>query len=365
MKKKWLSIFMCAVLVCMSLTACGGSKKSSSKDTVTSSTKITKKYKGQELNVFLWPEYIPDSVISNFEKTYGVKVNVSTFSSNEEMLSKYQSSKAGTYDVLNPSDYMVEYMQKKNLLAKLNKKILTNFDNLDSQYMGQFYDKNNEYCVPFAPGIINIAYDSSTVKSKITGLSELFKSKYKSSLVVLDDPKIVVGMVNKSLGYSLNETDKTKLSNTKKKLMELKKNIYSLKFEASQEMILSGECSMGYIFNGNTAMAQMENDKIKAVFPIEGSYKWIDNLVIPKNSKKQDLANTFINYILDAKVDEKIRTEIPSTDPNKAGWELVSDEIKDTALTIPSDAWKKSEYAQNLDEATNKIYNNMYAEFTK
>ena len=172
-------------------------------------------------------------------------------------------------------------------------------------------------------------------------------------------------IININLGYSLNETNKKNLENTKEKLMQLKKNIYSLKFEGTQEMLLSGECSVGYIFNGNTAMAQMENEDIKAVFPEEGSYKWIDNLAIPKNSKKQELANTFINYILDAKVDQRIRKEIPSTDPNKAGWELASEDLKKTALDIPKSAWKKSEYAKNLDEDTNKIYNNMYAQFTK
>ena len=364
MKKRWLSFIMVMVMICLSFAGCG-SKKSSKKKEVTSTTKISKKFKGQELNVFLWPEYIPDSVIKEFEEAYGVTVNVSTYSSNEEMLSKFQNSAAGTYDIVDPSDYMVEYMAQKGMLAKLNKKILTNYKNLNDQYLGQFFDKNNDYSVPFAPGIITIAYDSNAVDKKITKLSELFDSKYKSSLVVLDDPKIVVGMVNKSLGYSLNETNKKNLQNTKEKLMQLKKNIYSLKFEGTQEMLLSGECSIGYIFNGNAAMAQMENEDIKAVFPEEGSYKWIDNLAIPKNSKKQELANTFINYILDAKVDQRIREEIPSTDPNKAGWELASEDLKKTALNIPKSAWNKSEYAKNLDEDTNKLYNNMYALFTK
>lgn len=364
MKRKWMYFIVCAVLLCISLTACGG-KKSDDKIKLGDNTKVTDKYKGEELNVFLWPEYIPDSVIKSFEDTYGVKVNVSTYSSNEEMLSKYRNSAEGTYDILNPSDYMVEYMVQNNMLAKLDKKILTNYKNLDEKYLGQPFDKNNEYSIPFTPGIVDITYDQSQVKGKITKLSDLFDSKFKSSLVVLDDPKIVIGMVNKSLGYSLNETDRTKLANTKKRLMELKKNIYSLKFEASHELLLSGECSAGYIFNGNTAMAQQENENIKAVFPEEGSYIWIDNFVIPKDSKKKDLANTFINYILDANVDKEIRTEIPSTDPNKAGWKLVDDDLKKTALTIPKKAWDKSEYAKNLDEDTNKLYNDMYAEFTK
>lgn len=118
------------------------------------------------------------------------------------------------------------------------------------------------------------------------------------------------------------------------------------------------------MFNGNVAMAQMENDSIVPVWPTEGGYIWIDNMCVPFG-KKQDLANTFINYVLDAKVDAKIRAEIPSTDPNKAGWALVSDKLKKTALVIPKDSWDKGEYAASLDDATTEIYSEMWTEFTK
>ncbi|MGN0484309.1 MAG: spermidine/putrescine ABC transporter substrate-binding protein [Lachnospiraceae bacterium] len=357
MKKKLISVLLCITML-VSFAGCGGKSEEKTE-------KVTDKYDGQELNAFLWPEYIPDSVIQDFEDAYGVKVNVSTFSSNEEMLSKLQNSAAGTYDIVNPSDYMVEYMIENKLLAKLDKTALTNYKNLDEQYLGQDYDPQNEYSVPFAPGEIILAYDKTAVSDKITGLNDIFDKKYKSSIVVLDDPKIVIGLVNKSLGFGLNEEDEGKLVKTKERMMQFKDNVYSLKFEGTQDMLLNGECSLGYIFNGNVALAQMESDDIVPVFPEEGSYIWIDNLCIPEDSKKQELANIFINYILDAKVDEKIRTEIPSTDPNKAGWELVGDDLKDTALTIPKDSWEKGEYAANLDEKTNTTYTNMYAEFTK
>jgi spermidine/putrescine-binding protein len=118
------------------------------------------------------------------------------------MLSKFQNSADGTYDILNPSDYMVEYMKDEGLLAELDKDILTNYDNLDEQYMGQFYDEDNTYSVPFAPGIVNIAYDSSVIKDDITKLST-YLTIVQIISCHLDDPKIIVGMVNKCLGYSL------------------------------------------------------------------------------------------------------------------------------------------------------------------
>lgn len=360
MKKRAFCVSMAAVMAVsmFSLTGCGESSTDSAE------LAADGKYEGEELNCFLWPEYIPDSVISEFEDQYGCKVNVSTFSSNEEMLSKFQNSADGTYDILMPSDYMVEYMIEQGMLAELDKDILTNFDNISEQYLGQFFDEDNTYSVPFAPGEIIIAYLKDEV-DEITSFDDLFDSKFASSIVVLDDAKIVIGMVNQSLGFSLNESDPDKLAQTNERLQAFKDNVYALKFEASQEMLLSGECTVGYIFNGSAALAQMEDDNIAVCFPETGSYKWIDNMCIPANSEKQELANEFINFILNAEVDAEIRAEIPSSDPNGAGWELVDDSIKDTALTIPAESWNNSEYAANLDDETSQTYTDMYAEFTK
>lgn len=359
MKKKLLAIGLCLSMTA-AMTGCGGS------DSGGGELAAGGAYKGQELNLFLWPEYIPDDVIGDFEKQYGVTVNVSTFSSNEEMLSKFQNSADGTYDILNPSDYMVEYMIGEGLLAELDKEKLTNYGNLDEQYLGQFFDVDNTYSVPFAPGEFIVGYDSSVYPDGISSLSDLLDSKYENSIVVPDDTKILIGLINKSLGYSLNESDPANLEKTREALMNFKSNIYTLKFEGTQEVLVSGESPMVYTFNGSVAGACMETDgQVKAFFPEEGSYKWIDTLCIPANSEKQDLANEFINYILDAEVDCQIRTEIPSTSPNKAGWELVDDTMKESALTIDATSWNNSEYAMNLDDDINSLYNDMYAEFTK
>lgn len=360
MKKRMMAMGLCMTMA-VSMAGCGGSSSSATAEVADGP------YAGQELNVFLWPEYIPDSVIGDFEDAFGVKVNVSTYSSNEEMLSKLENSADGTYDIINPSDYMVEYMAGESLLAELDMDILTNYSNLDPAYLGQFYDPDDKYAVPFAPGEIIVAYNKDLVPDGIDSLSDLFADEFASSLVVLDDPKIVIGMVNKSLGYSLNETDESNLAETKDAMMALKDNIYSLKFEGTQDMLVTGECAAGYIFNGSVAYAQMDSDSIGYLYPEEGSYIWIDTLCIPANSAKQDLANEFINYILDAEVDAKIREEIPSSDPNAAGWALVSDEVKDvaTALIIPEESWANSEYAMNLPDDINTLYTNMYAEFTQ
>ncbi|MGI6057231.1 MAG: polyamine ABC transporter substrate-binding protein [Bilifractor sp.] len=360
-----LPLFVAGAVAVSGLTGCGGSTASSSGASVSGSSGDGS-YAGQTLSVYTWPEYIPDSVLSDFEDKYGVKVNLTTFDSNEEMLSKVQASADGTYDIVMPSDYMVKDMIDEGMLAELDMKALTNFKNLDEQYLDQEYDPGNKYSVPFSPGMGIPCYNKAELgDGAITKLSDLFDSKYENGIVILDEVKEIIGMTNKSLGYSLNETDPDKLANTEKMLEELKKNVYTMTIEATQEYLLSGEVSVGYMYNGNVAMGQLENEDIVAVWPEEGSYKWVDNICILKSSKKQELANLFINYILDADVDVKIRTEIPSADPNAAGWAKMDDKYKKTALVIPQDCWDKSEFAATLDDETNELYTRMWTEFTQ
>ena len=136
----------------VSLTGCGSSSK---------------KAENGELNMFIWTEYVPDSVISDFEKEYGIKVNVSTFSSNEDMLAKVKSEDEGTYDIVQPSDYMVESMIKQEMLEKLDQKALTNLSNIGDQYLDPSYDPGNVYSVPYQGGVAAIGVFTLSVLTPI------------------------------------------------------------------------------------------------------------------------------------------------------------------------------------------------------
>ncbi|MPM95944.1 Spermidine-binding periplasmic protein SpuE [bioreactor metagenome] len=148
--------------------------------------------------------------------------------------------------------------------------------------------------------------------------------------------------------------------------MTLKDNIYSMSIAGPEGPLVSGDVPAAYIYNGSIALAMMDNEDIVPVWPEEGSYIWIDNMCITADSTKKDLANAFINYILDAEVDAKMRNEMPCTDPNKAGWELVDESIRDIeALNIPDEQIKKGQYPITLDTDTLNIYSQMWTEFTK
>ena len=179
--KRVMSVMLSLALLgtSVSLTGCGSSSK---------------KAENGELNLFIWTEYVPDSVISDFEKEYGIKVNVSTFSSNEDMLAKVKSEDEGTYDIVQPSDYMVESMIKQEMLEKLDQKALTNLSNIGDQYLDPSYDPGNVYSIPYQGGVAAIGVNTDKVKTDIKGYKDLFDSSLKGQIVALDDYRAVIGM---------------------------------------------------------------------------------------------------------------------------------------------------------------------------
>ncbi len=338
--KKIISITIIGVISLTAMTGCGSGKS---------------KEKG-ELNVFNWTEYIPESVVKQFESEYGIKVNYSTYSSNEECLAKLQSSAQGTYDLVVPSDYMVSIMKKKGLLEKLDKDKITNFHNVNDVYLNRDFDKGNEYSVPFDTGAALIAVNTNVVKEDIKSYKDLLNPKYKNSMVVLDDQRILIGIALKALGYSLNETDDAKLAQAKAYLEKLKPNIKLYDSDSPKSSLISGEASIGLTWNAEAALAMNQNKNIKVVYPQEGMYIFIDNFAIPKGAKNKEAAELFINFILRPEINKKIVEAFPYKSVNKAAEDSLPDSYKNNpASNIPDKEMIKGESVKDVGAATAKF----------
>ncbi|MBO6145744.1 MAG: spermidine/putrescine ABC transporter substrate-binding protein [Bacilli bacterium] len=274
------------------------------------------KYKG-ELNVLNWSAYIPDSVIRDFEKEYNIKVNYGTYSSNEELLAKVTSSKEGTYDLVFPSDYMVELMKQKNIIKKINKDKIKNKDNINKYFLNQDYDSSNEYSLPFLSTIVVIAYNQNNINTKITGYNDLLNKNYKNNIVMLDDQRIVIGMALMSLGYDMNDTNPKHLQEAKDWLLKLKKNIKAYDSDSPKTFFITDEVDIGVMWSAEAIIAKKENPDIQIVYPKEGHAISTDNYTILKGSKNEDNAYLFINYLLRNDVSKKIVDEYPYNSPNK------------------------------------------------
>ena len=346
MKKKMLSFIVITAMLVTMLAGCG-SKSSAGKN--------------GELNIFIWTEYVPDSVIEKFEEETGIKVNVSTYSSNEDMLAKVKSESEGTYDIVQPSDYMVEQMASQGMLEELKTDELKNLSNIGESYLNPSYDPGNKYSVPYQGGVAGIAVNTSKVKKNITSYDDLFDSSLKNSIVALDDYRAVIGMTARSMCYSMNETDPAVLSKIQDKLLTLKNNVKLYDSDSPKSALISGDCTVGYVWSAEIALAMEENPDIKVVYPTEGAYLFMDNWAIPKGAKNYDNAVKFIDFMLDAENAQMVLEEFPYLSPNTKAVEAMGEDYsKNEAKNPPAEVIKKGEYVKNLDADTLKIYDEMW-----
>lgn len=319
-----------------------------------------------ELNIFTWTEYVPESVIEDFEKEYGIKVNWTTFSTNEDMLAKVKTESAGTYDIVQPSDYMVEQMISQDMLMELDKDVITNIENIDSAYINPSYDPGNKYSVPYQGGVAAIAVNTDKVSKEITSYDDLFSEDLKGSIVALDDYRAVIGMTARSMGYSMNETDTDKLAKIEEKLLKLKDNVKVYDSDSPKNSLISGDCTVGYCWAAEIALAQEENPAIKIVFPKEGPYVFMDNWAVLKTAKNSENAMKFINYMLDSETSQKVSEEFPYLNPNAKAVDALGDEYKSNeAKNPPADVIASGEYVSNLDTDTLAIYDAMWTKLKK
>lgn len=351
MKKKILSLIMVGAMACSMLVGCGGSGSAG---------------KNGEINVFIWTEYVSESAIKAFEEESGIKVNVSTYSSNEDLLAKLKSESEGTYDVILPSDYAVEYLIAQDKLEALDKDKLTNLSNIDEAYLNESYDPGNVYTVPYEGGVACIAVNTAKVDKEITSYADLFDPSLEGQLVVLDDYRAVIGMTERSMGLSMNETDPDTLASVEEKLLTLKNNVKLYDSDSPKSALISGDCSVGMIWSAEVALAMDENPDIEIVYPTEGAYVFLDNWAIPKGAKNYDGAMEFINYMLSAEAAQMNISDFPYLCPNTAALEMMGDEyVNNEAKNVPSDVISSGEFVSYLDTDTLAIYDEMWTKLKK
>lgn len=346
MKKKLLSLLMSVVLIACLFAGCGKEASEESKG---------------ELNVFIWTEYVSEAAIQAFEQETGIKVNVSTFSSNEDMLAKFKSEAEGTYDVLLPSDYAVEYLVAQDKLMELDKTKLPNIENINSAFLNPSFDEGNKYSMPYEGGVACIAVNKSKVDKEITSYDDLFDPSLKGQLVVLDDYRAVIGITARSMGYSMNETDDTKLSEIQEKLLTLKDNVKLYDSDSPKSALISGDCTVGMVWSAEVALSMDENPDIEIVYPEEGAYVFLDNWVIPKGAKNVDNAYAFINYMMSAEAAKMNIEDFPYLCPNDAALALMGEEYTgNISKNVPAEVVASGEYVKYLDSDTLAKYDEMW-----
>ncbi len=307
------------------------------------------------LNVFNWSEYLPQSVIDKFEDRYNIKINYNTFSSNEEMLAKIIAG-GSNYDIAVASDFMVEIMIKQGLLDEINKDKLSNLQNIGKDFMNLPFDPENKYSIPYMWLAGIIAYDASKVSEPVTGYSDLWRSEFKESLAVLDDPRVIIGMIMKKNGYLLNETSDEALKKAKEDFVLLQKNIKAYDSDSPKTLLINGEAKAIFAWGAEGSLAKRNNENVKLVIPKEGLFLQQDNFVIPKGAKNIEEAELFMNFIMEPEISAEISYSFPYGNPNIEAYNLIDPSImNDPAIYPPTEDLKKGEYLRDIGDKVKLI----------
>ncbi|EKO1913249.1 extracellular solute-binding protein [Clostridium botulinum] len=321
----------------------------------------TSKTEKQVLNIFNWSEFLPQSVIEQFEKEYNVKVNYSTFSSNEEMLAKLMGGNV-PYDLVVTSDYAIEIMTKQKLVQPIDKNNVPNLANIDKNVLDLAFDPKNTYSLPYMWGGNNIVIDKTKITKKITSFDDLWDSQFENSMVILDDPRVMIGLALQKNGYSINTKNPKELQKAKEDLIKLMPNVKAFDSESPKTLLINGEASIGYVWGTEAYLAKLENPNLEVVLTKEGVIPQYDNFVIPKKAKNKKLAEEFINFIYKPEISAQVSEEFPYANPNKAAYPLMDkDKLNDIAVYPPREAVEGNELIKDVGETT-KLYDDIWTE---
>lgn len=310
------------------------------------------------VNVFTWADEIPHFVIQQFEKETGIKVNYSTFDTNEVMFAKLRATKNTGYDLIEPSSYYIDRMRHYGLLEKLDKTKLPNFKNLDPFFLNQAYDPQSEYSVPFIWGITGIFLNRDYFSSKdVNKWSDLLDKKYANQLMFLDDSREVFSMALRMLSYSINDTNPEHIKQAYLKLKELMPNVRLFNTDAVASILIDEDATMGMAWNGDLFKANRENSKLSFVYPKDGFEIWVDNFAILKNAAHMENAYRFLNFLMRPDIAKAVSMNINYATTNLAAKKLLPSEIRNNSALYPSqDILRHGEFQTDMGEKALALY---------
>lgn len=318
---------------------------------------------GEKLVVYNWGEYIDPEVLTMFEEETGIDIVYEEFETNEILYPKI-SSGAIAYDVICPSDYMIQRMIENDLLSEINFDNIPNLKNIGKQYLEQSrqFDPENKYSVPYCWGTVGILYNKMMVDEPVDSWSILWDPKYKDNILMQDSVRDAFGVTLKYLGYSLNSTDLDELTEAKKLLIEQKPLVQAYVIDQVRDKMIGNEAALGVIYSGEAIYTQKENPNLEYVIPKEGSNIWIDSWVIPKNAEHKENAEKFINFLCRPDIALMNFEYITYSTPNEAARELIEDEsIRNSEIAFPDlSKYDNLETFQYLGTEADQVYGDLW-----
>lgn len=322
-----------------------------------------KNHSGEKVIVYNWGEYLDPKTIELFEEETGISVTYEEYETNEIMYPKIVSQ-AIAYDVVCPSDYMIQRMIENDLLAEINWDNIPNIKNMDPTYMEQSksFDPKNKYSVPYCVGTVGILYNKSMVKEPVDSWDILWNPKYKDSILMQDSVRDAFAVALKRLGHSINSTEVDQLAAAAEDLMEQKPLVQAYVVDQVRDKLIGNEAALGVIYSGEAGYTKRENPDLEYVIPKEGSNVWIDSWVIPKNAQNKENAEKFINFMCRPKIALMNFEYLTYSTPNLKAREMIEDEeIRNSKILFPEpEDLSNCETFQFLGDDVDSYYNELW-----
>lgn len=314
------------------------------------------------VNVFNWEDYIDESVLQQFEAETGIHVNYMRFTSNEDMIVQVEAN-PGAFDVVFPSDYIVERMLQKDLIAEINYDNIPNAQYVLESLRNPDYDPNGAHSIPYMWGTVGILYNTKLVDDPVDSWDILWNPKYASSVFMLDSIRDSMGVTLKYLGYSMNTRDILALESCKNKLIEQKKAgiVKAYQVDETKDKMVAGEAALALMWSGDAQYAIDLNEDLAYAVPNEGSNIWVDPMVIMKNARNMANAEKFVDFLCRPDIAQKNCEEIWYSSPNSGAIELMGDEYITNPVMNPDQAViDRCEFFHDIDETFMPVYNALW-----
>lgn len=321
-----------------------------------------------EIFLYTWVEYIDPEIMEQFEQECGVEVVETNFDSNETLLATLQAGGAD-YDIVVPSDYMVQLMIDEGMLMELDWNVITNIQHMEPLNVNQYFDPEQRYTVPYFWGTSGFAVDTNVVTDVESSWSMMFdpESPYCGQMSMLDDERETIGAALMYLGYSINDTDPAHLEEAKNLLIEQSECVKAYDSQTNDDLIISGETVLAHMWTGDAILAGLPDyggrEGIVYVIPEEGTTIWQDNMAIPVGAPNAYTAMVFMNYLNYPEIAAQNAEYVGYGTPNAAAKEFIDPGIlSDEGIYPPPEVEAHLQWIEDVGDAL-ELYDRIWTEF--
>ncbi|HFI0036056.1 TPA: ABC transporter substrate-binding protein [Streptococcus suis] len=316
-----------------------------------------------KLVIYNWGDYIDPELLEEFTAETGIQVDYQTFDSNESMYTKIKQG-GTTYDLTIPSEYMISKMTEENMLIKLDKSKIEGLENIDPQFMGLSFDKNNDYSIPYFWGTLGIVYNETMVENPPQEWEDLWSEEYRDNIMLIDGVREVMGFGLQSLGYSLNSTNSAEIEKAAEHLYNLTPNVKAIVADEIKGYMIQDAAAIAVSFSGEASEMLDGNENLRYVVPSKGSNLWFDNMVIPKTAKNLEGAYAFMSFMLRPENALRNAEYVGYSTPIPAAKAMLDEETQNDESFYPSEeTMKRMEVYDNLGQEMLGMYNDLYLQF--